>query len=82
MGSIDYGKVNVRYSDAGTSTEIPSMARAAACDPVRGGWYYDVDPAAGQPGQVLVCEATCRALEGDASGRVDLLFGCKTRVIE
>jgi hypothetical protein len=81
-GAIDTGKVNVRAHTAAGDADIPAVAGAAACDPGLGGWYYDVDPSAGVPAQVLVCPATCRALTADPAARVDLLFGCKTRVIE
>jgi len=31
---------------------------------------------------VITCPATCAALKSDAQGRIDLRFGCKTKVIE
>jgi hypothetical protein len=82
QGAIEYGKVNVRYRGAGGSQDVLYVGKATACDPVRGGWYYDVDPAAGTPHRVLACQATCRTFAADPTGQVDLLFGCKTRVIE
>jgi hypothetical protein len=79
---IDFGKVNVHYTDEGASEDIPYVERADRCDPVRGGWYYDVSPASGAPARVLTCEATCRRLRGSLKGKVELVFGCATRVIE
>jgi CO/xanthine dehydrogenase Mo-binding subunit len=80
---IDYGKVNLKWKGTSTPEEIvPFVERAERCDPTRGGWYYDVPPAAGTPGRVIACEATCRQLNGDHNGTVSLTFGCSTRVIE
>jgi hypothetical protein len=31
---------------------------------------------------VIVCPATCNRYKLDATAKVDLLFGCKTRVID
>jgi hypothetical protein len=82
-GPIDFGKVNVRVQDAaGTSQDIPYVTAAARCDPMQGGWYYDVDPATAAPTRVVTCPATCDQLEAGANANVSLVFGCKTRVIE
>jgi hypothetical protein len=48
------------------------------CDPTRGGWYYDVDPAAGTPTKVLLCEATCKKTKATPDLSLELRFGCKT----
>jgi hypothetical protein len=50
---------------------------------MRGGWYYDADPATGgTPTRIIVCEATCKKWKGDAMASVDLRVGCRTRVID
>jgi hypothetical protein len=46
-----------------------------------GGWYYDVAPATGVPTRVQVCEATCSRFKTDQGGKVDLVFGCGTQII-
>ena len=80
---IDFGKVNVRVQDAaGTGQDIPYVTSAGRCDPMQGGWYYDVDPAMAAPTRVSTCPATCRRLQADAASTVSLVFGCKTRVID
>jgi hypothetical protein len=85
-GSIDYAKVNVRYTAPGGAREDVAYVRTmAACDPTRGGWYYDVDPAMGKPTRVLVCPSTCQRFKQDGSAgsaKVDLVFGCATRTID
>jgi hypothetical protein len=82
-GPIDFGRVNLRLQDAaGTAQDIPYVAAANRCDPMRGGWYYDVDPAKAPPTRVLTCPATCHQLKTGADGNVSLIFGCKTIVID
>ncbi len=81
-GVLDYGKVNVHVTASARDEDLPYVRDAAGCDPTRGGWYYDADPATGgAPTRVQVCEASCKALEGDETARVDLRFGCKTLIV-
>jgi hypothetical protein len=81
-GKLDYGKVNVRYSGAGAPLDIGYVGTADRCDATAGGWYYDADPRLASPTRVLVCPATCNRYKGEPSARVDLIFGCATKVIE
>jgi hypothetical protein len=81
MGSIDFGKVNVRYTTSAGADNLLYVETPERCDATRGGWYYDVPPARGMPTRVLVCPATCQRFKGDPTAAVDLLFGCATRVI-
>jgi hypothetical protein len=82
-GPIDFGRVNVRLQvAAGAAEDIPYVGAADRCDPVRGGWYYDVDPAQGAPIRVLTCPASCERLSTGPGGSVSLVFGCKTIVID
>jgi hypothetical protein len=82
-GVLDYGKVNVHVSGAGRDEDLPYVRNPAGCDPTRGGWYYDADPATGgTPSRVVVCDLSCKSLEGDPTLRVDLRFGCKTLVVD
>ncbi|HEY0705928.1 MAG TPA: vWA domain-containing protein [Polyangia bacterium] len=84
-GAIDFMKVNVRHSpgtQSATGRDLPYVGRADRCDPARGGWYYDVEPAQGTPSLIRICEASCREFRADARGRVDLVFGCATQIID
>jgi hypothetical protein len=46
---------------------------------VRGGWYYDVDPASGgTPTSILACDASCTAFRADLTIQVDIVLGCQT----
>jgi hypothetical protein len=79
-GMIDFNKVNVRFTGTAGADDLVYVASADRCDPARGGWYYDVDPARGTPSTVRVCEATCRRFAAEAGGTVELRFGCRTRI--
>jgi hypothetical protein len=81
-GTIDFGKVNVRFKGAAAEEDIPYVASLDRCDPVRGGWYYDRAPAMAAPTRVLVCPASCNRYKADPDASVSLVFGCKTKVIE
>ena len=83
MGAIDFDKVNVQVTSAGgTTSTIGHVKDKASCDPTRGGWTYDVDPATGQiPTTIIACDATCAQLMRDATARIDIVLGCQTIVI-
>ncbi len=79
-GTIDFDKVNVRYSGPGGDEDLRYVASEDRCDPARGGWFYDVPPATGRPTRVRLCPATCTKVKDTAGVTVQLRFGCKTRV--
>jgi hypothetical protein len=80
-GTIDFGKVNVTLQTGGAEQTVPYVESANRCDPMLGGWYYDVPPATGTPSRILVCPASCSRFKGAPDARVSLLFGCETQVI-
>lgn len=59
--------VNLRHN----GVPVGRVDGAAACDPTRGGWFYD-DPAA--PTQILTCSPTCAVLK--QGGMIDVALGC------
>jgi hypothetical protein len=82
-GAIDYGKVNVHWQGAAANEDLLYVGSADRCDPSRGGWYFDVDPATGRtPTRVLVCPASCNKFKADPAAKVEVRFGCKTRTID
>ena len=82
-GMLDYAKVNVRFKGSTTPEEtIPYVQRIDRCDPMRGGWYYDVDPAVGTPSRIMICPTTCSQWKSDQSATVSLAFGCRTEIIQ
>lgn len=85
-GPIDFNKVNVQFAPAaagGALTTVGYVKNKAGCDPVRGGWYYDVDPAAGggTPTSILACDASCSAFRADVTIQVDIVLGCQTIMV-
>lgn len=79
MGEIDYGKVNVAFKPDPSAPEQPIFyvpGGAADCD-ASGGWYYD-DP--DNPQQILLCPATCDAVQLGPNGAITVKFGCQTIV--
>jgi hypothetical protein len=80
MGAIDYKKVNVRYNGPAGAEDLIYVGSADKCDPNRGGWYYDTDPTTTKPTRVRLCEATCNKVKNEQTARVELLFGCITKV--
>ncbi|MDC3954722.1 vWA domain-containing protein [Polyangium jinanense] len=76
--TIDPTKVNVVYTNSnGTKTTIYNVPTGQADCGNTGGWYYDVP---GAPTKITMCQNTCAALQGDAGGKVEVLFGCETQV--
>jgi hypothetical protein len=85
QGKVAFDRVNVdlQVKGATPATQAVLYVRdASRCDAARGGWYYDVDPATGQPSRILLCDTSCRSWKGDGSNRVAIRFGCQTRVID
>ncbi len=75
---LDTGFVNIRYTPGGGTQEtIPNVGSFDRC--TGEGWYYEGDPT--DPERIVLCPNTCRRLEGDAAGRVDLAVGCATVLI-
>jgi hypothetical protein len=79
-GTIDFDRVNVRYSGPAGNEDLRYVASEDRCDPARGGWYYDVPPATGRPTRVRLCPATCGKVKDTAGVSIQLRFGCKSKV--
>jgi hypothetical protein len=81
-GMLDFDRVNVHFKGASTEENVPYVGAADKCDPMRGGWYYDVDPSMTKPTKVVVCPKTCDRFKAEPLGQVQIGFGCKTIVIQ
>jgi hypothetical protein len=51
---------------------LSQVATEEECVP--GGWFFD-DPT--DPSHILACPETCEAMQDDAEGRIDVVFGCE-----
>ena len=69
--TFDRSKVNVVYTPAGGAASTLDYNPTCAGGT---GWKYDD---AGQPKEVVLCEAACNVAKGGA-GKVDIVFGCAT----
>ncbi len=71
--------VSVRSTASGSSTALPYVGSAAACDATRGGWYYD---SFGAPTRIFLCPASCDFARAETAGGggLDVLFGCESIV--
>ena len=74
---LDYTKVNVVYTpgSGGAPITIPNVNSQPACDPVKGGWYYDAPV---KPTKIELCPATCSTVQKDAKAKIEVELGCDT----
>jgi uncharacterized protein YegL len=78
-GTLDYGQVNVALTNGDQKSVVYYVKNQAACDPLSGGWYYDVEPSAGTPTKIIACPITCTAFEAAPNGAsVGIALGCAT----
>ncbi|MBW2458083.1 MAG: VWA domain-containing protein [Deltaproteobacteria bacterium] len=76
--TFDSGLVNVVYTDGdGNEHDILFVDSAAACHPQDGGWYYDDNLS---PQSIHLCPASCDIVSVDGAGKIDILFGCETKI--
>ncbi|HVY46174.1 MAG TPA: vWA domain-containing protein [Minicystis sp.] len=75
---IDPSKVNVDYTpgSGGMDETFPQVPNAAACGN-GDGWYYD-NPQA--PTKITLCPHTCQTVQADAGAKIQIIFGCATKV--
>jgi hypothetical protein len=71
----------VLRSDTGSSI-IPRVRDADACDGVRGGWHYDVDPAGDAPKRISLCATSCVDLRIAQGASVEIELGCASQALE
>ena len=70
---VQAGRVQRRVGackGAASEENVPYVGSAAKCDPMLGGWYYDVDPATAMPTKVVVCDKTCSRFKAEPTGEV------------
>lgn len=71
--TLDINAVNVEYTPAGGTTETLTYSKDCATGD---GWHYD-NPSA--PTQIELCANTCNTVKTQATGKVDIAFGCATK---
>lgn len=78
--ALDYGQVNVSFDGGSGASDLLSWPDVSGCG-AEGGWYYDVNPAAGTPKRIIACPTTCTAFQKTDMGSVQIKLGCKTRMV-
>ena len=74
--TLDYGLVNVDFTEGANKTRIYKVSDATACG-ASGGWYYD---SATAPTRIILCPASCASARAAMKASVDVQLGCKTDV--
>lgn len=70
---LDYSKVNVQFtSTSGTVTELKMDPSTTGCTE---GWQYSADRS-----QINLCGSACSTVKGDPGAKLQILFGCQTKV--
>jgi hypothetical protein len=72
--TLEPGKVNVRYTSGGTTTDIGYNPTTSTCTE---GWQYSADGK-----QIILCGDTCTMVKAAADASIDVLFGCTTKPID
>ncbi len=79
--TLDFGRVNVELTNQDRTDVVYYVGSASACEATTGGWYYDVDPAAGMPAKIIACPASCSAFQtAEVGASVGIAVGCATVV--
>ncbi|MEZ4301216.1 MAG: vWA domain-containing protein [Polyangiaceae bacterium] len=75
--SVDPTLVNVLYtpSSGGEAQLIGKVSGPEACTDDKDAWYYD---SASSPTAILLCPGSCKKIESDPSGNLEVIFGCAT----
>lgn len=75
-GEIDPNRVNVSYtpSDGGPTKDLVQDA-SKPCESGANGWQYNDDKT-----KILLCGDACAAVQADPGAKVNVVFGCKTKV--
>lgn len=69
---IDFTKVNVVFTP--TNAPMETLQYSQDCSNPNG-WRYDN---AMNPTKILLCQNACNNVQKDKSGKIDVVFGCKT----
>ncbi len=77
-GMPNWDEVNVIYTAVdSTVATVYYVEDISQCDPVLGGWYYDIPPSQGTPTKIVLCPQSCQFVQS-YGGTIDIEIGCKT----
>jgi hypothetical protein len=76
---VDIMQVNLSYTPPGGEPQLVLYASdPSICDPVEGGWHYDVPSA---PTRIILCPASCGPVQMQIGGLVEVVLGCPRQAI-
>jgi hypothetical protein len=76
---LDYGKVNVTFTQGQTVTTIPQVGTPAACPNDQPAWYYDVPSA---PTKIFLCQHACDEVSAAGDGaELNVVAGCTATIV-
>jgi hypothetical protein len=79
---FDRNKVNVDFWPEGANGAKQSLSMAeseAACGTATTAWYYDNPD---DPTRIIACPETCAQIKAAELGRIDIVLGCQTILLE
>jgi hypothetical protein len=75
--SAEFDKNFVNVSFKHTDGTVQQLGLSAACTAPMG-WYFD-NPTT--PTKIMLCDDTCKAIQKDLTGKLQILLGCKTIIL-
>jgi hypothetical protein len=74
-------QTNITYGGGGQpSRQIPYVDSASACANAKDGWAWFYDDNV-RPTKITVCPQACTAIQGNATAKIDIYFGCPTVIV-
>jgi len=73
--TFDPAKINVTYTPTGGTPEDVEQDASKPCDAGANGWQYNTDKT-----KILLCGDICKKLKADTTGKLNVAFGCATKV--
>lgn len=75
--TIDPNKVNVQITPGGATAPVDVLQdNNFACDAGADGWQWNADKT-----RILLCGQTCADARADTAAKLDIVFGCATKVV-
>ncbi len=74
--TLDHDKVNVLYTPSdGSPAVLVAQDASKPCEAGANGWQYDADKT-----KIVLCGDACAKVKDDLGAKVNIQFGCKTRI--
>jgi hypothetical protein len=78
--TLDFNRVNVELTEGSDVRQLTFVDDISGCRDVELGWYYDRPLGQGAiPGRIVMCRASCDAVQSSRDASVSIRLGCLTR---